>query len=126
MSTQSRYKVPLNSIHTRREKDVTGVRGTYDYETYSLNYFVNLGPVDVYQMHRYGGDDEYKRESGLSWLKRMLARKGYGRPVIIVQHYLFSPDTITPTWTDEQRDRMLEVLLPYNIVAFFVGHNHAV
>ncbi len=95
---------------------------------------VDLRPVDVYQLHRYGGNSEFGRESGLNWLKNKLALKGYRRPVIIVQHFEFSlnsfsiPDSNSKdtdtTWSVARRDILLEVLLPYNVIALLVGHLH--
>jgi cytolysin (calcineurin-like family phosphatase) len=128
-----RWSVPLSNMDTRYDAKNWG---TYEYKDYSLNYFVDLGPIDVYHLHRYGGDADYGRKSGMEWLKRTLAKRGYTRPIIIVQHFkivgtdddgLMDP---TPGWdwtthyTYAQRDHLLEVLLPYSIVAFGVGHYH--
>ncbi|KAI0055988.1 Metallo-dependent phosphatase, partial [Artomyces pyxidatus] len=103
-------------------------KGTFDYENYSLNYVINLGPVDIYQLHRYGGDNNNGRQDGIGWLEGKLAARGTTRPIIIVQHYLFSQTIenggVTPSWTDAQRNRLLTILSPYNIIAFFVGHDH--
>jgi cytolysin (calcineurin-like family phosphatase) len=128
-----RWSVPFSYIDTRYDAENWG---TYEYKDYSLNYFVDLGPVDVYQLHRYGGDPDYGRRSGIEWLKRTLARRGYTRPVIIVQHFKLEGGTddglTNPTpgydwtllYTYEQRNHLLEVLLPYNVIAFGVGHWH--
>ncbi|KAI0055981.1 hypothetical protein BV25DRAFT_1669401 [Artomyces pyxidatus] len=103
-------------------------KGTYAYDDYSLNYVVDLGPVDVFQLHVYGGDSDNDRQDGIGWLQGKLADRGQTRPIIIVQHYLFSETVenggITPCWTNAQRDRLLNILSPYNIIGFFVGHNH--
>ncbi|KAI0044067.1 hypothetical protein FA95DRAFT_1562619 [Auriscalpium vulgare] len=105
-------------------------KGTFEYEDHSLNYVVDLGPVDVFQLHVYGGDSDNDRESGIDWLKGKLAERGQTRPIIIVQHYLFSETIenggITPCWTNAQRDALVTILAPYNIIAFLVGHNHGV
>ncbi|KAI0055633.1 hypothetical protein BV25DRAFT_1738374, partial [Artomyces pyxidatus] len=67
---------------------------------------------------------------GIQWLKDKLEERGTTRPIIIVQHYLFSDTwehgSITPSWHDTQRDALLDILSPYNIIGFFVGHNHGV
>jgi hypothetical protein len=96
-----------------------------------MNYFVDLGPVDVYQLHRYGGDADWGRETGLDWLKRNLALRGYKRPVIIVQHFLFSDwyemdteDSPSGVWTLAKLNHLYEILLPYNVLAVCVGHKH--
>ncbi|KAI0258386.1 hypothetical protein BC834DRAFT_1045913 [Gloeopeniophorella convolvens] len=124
-TTSPVYGLEWHNIHSD-----TG-RGTFDYEDYSLNYVVDMGPVDVFQLHRYGGDSDGDRATGLGWLKGKLEERGPTRPIIIVQHYLFSetvedPDPITPTWTASQRNAMLDILAPYNIIAFLVGHNHGI
>ncbi|KAH8927824.1 hypothetical protein BT69DRAFT_709505 [Atractiella rhizophila] len=103
------------------------LEGSYEWQKYSMNYVVNLGPVDVYQLHVFGGDPRHGRNDGLEWLKRTLAIKGYSRPVIIVQHDL--PSETQDQWVDEEAtvhetNHLMEVLLPYNVIAFLVGHNH--
>ncbi|KAI0056740.1 hypothetical protein BV25DRAFT_1920771 [Artomyces pyxidatus] len=45
-----------------------------------------------------------------------------------MQHYMFSDvledgSGITPNWHRNQRDELLDILSPYNIVGFFVGNN---
>jgi cytolysin (calcineurin-like family phosphatase) len=98
--------------------------GSNDWTARSFNYRVNLGPADLIQLHRYGGDSEYGRASGLGWLKDQLGALGTARPVIIVQHYQFQPPMIDVDWTDAQRDALLEVLAPYNVIALLTGHIH--
>lgn len=100
---------------------------SFNWEKHSFNYVVNLGPIDVYQMHRYGGDNENGRADGLIWLRERLAQGGIERPIIIVQHYGFSDteiNAISPNWTMEQRDEFLKLLAPYNVIALLVGHIH--
>ncbi|KAI0056746.1 hypothetical protein BV25DRAFT_1547781 [Artomyces pyxidatus] len=121
-TTEAVYPIAWQDI------DSDNGKGTYFWEDYSLNYVVNLGPVDVFQLHRYGGDDDNGRQAGIQWLKDRLEERSQTRPIIIVQHYMFS-DTIehgviTPSWHDSQRDALLDILSPYNIIGFFVGHNH--
>ncbi|KAF8849000.1 hypothetical protein BDZ45DRAFT_732564 [Acephala macrosclerotiorum] len=106
--------------------------GSYEWKSHSLNYVVDLGPVDIYQLHRYGGDSVHGRESGLDWLKHKLALKGYKRPVIIVQHFPFSDcyekdpaDSVSELWSVAQVKHLMEVLLPYNVLAVCVGHIHS-
>ncbi|NNU28652.1 metallophosphoesterase [Isoptericola sediminis] len=91
----------------------------------SLNYVVDLGPVDVYQLHRFGGDAEYGHAPGTTWLTDQLKKRGATRPVIVVQHYDFSTFSIPAWWTDKQCDDLLELLEPYNVVAFLMGHHHS-
>ncbi len=99
--------------------------GDYHWRKHSFNYKVDLGPVDVYQMHRYGGDSEWGRPDGLDWLRDQLARGGAHRPVIVVQHLpFFDYDVLTPTWTKQQRDDFLNLLAPYNVIALLTGHIH--
>ncbi|KAI0258385.1 hypothetical protein BC834DRAFT_975203 [Gloeopeniophorella convolvens] len=119
------YGIPWQNIDSD-----TG-EGTFSYEDHSLNYVVDMGPFDVFQLHRYGGDSDDDRQSGVGWLEGRLEERGPTRPIIIVQHYLFSQtsDTngsITPAWTSAQRNALLDILSPYNIVAFLVGHDHSV
>ncbi|WP_432981440.1 metallophosphoesterase [Dactylosporangium sp. CA-233914] len=99
--------------------------GGFKWREHSFNYRVDLGPVDVYQMHRYGGDSEWGRPDGLEWLRTQLERGGPHRPVIIVQHYpfLWTGDR-SPIWTTAQRDDFLRMLAPYNVIALLVGHIH--
>ncbi|CZR66865.1 uncharacterized protein PAC_16766 [Phialocephala subalpina] len=119
-----RFPIPIEHFDTAKE-------GSYDWKKYSFNYFIDLGPVDVYQLHSYGGDADNGRETGIDWLKRNLALRGYKRPVIIVQHFLFSDwyeidpeDKVTGIWNLAQRDHLMTVLLPYNVLAVSVGHVH--
>jgi cytolysin (calcineurin-like family phosphatase) len=98
--------------------------GGYDWGAHSFNYMVDLGPVDVYQMHRYGGDTDDGRSDGMDWLRGRLMRGGPNRPVIIVQHYGFVTLDGHPIWTEKQRDAFLDVLAPYNVIALLTGHTH--
>jgi cytolysin (calcineurin-like family phosphatase) len=99
--------------------------GDFWWQDRSFNYRVDLGPADVYQMHRYGGDGDYGRADGLAWLKDRLDEGGPTRPVIIVQHYPFSDwSAVIPHWTLDQRDALLQLLEPYNVIALLTGHIH--
>ncbi len=105
--------------------DGTGDASAYCWKSHSLNYCVNLGPVDVFQMHVYGGDSENGREDGIAWLKNQLAQRDISRPIIIVQHYAFdSVSDKQPNWTRAQRDAFLRILEPYNVIALLTGHVH--
>ncbi|KAI0055626.1 hypothetical protein BV25DRAFT_1833000 [Artomyces pyxidatus] len=120
--TRPVYGIEGNNFDTEQEK------GSYSWQDYSLNYVVNLGPVDVIQLHRYGGDSEGGRRSGVNWLKQRLDERGHTRPIIIMQHYMFSDviedgSGVTPNWYKSQRDDLLDILSPYNIIGFFVGNN---
>ncbi|KAI0257987.1 hypothetical protein BC834DRAFT_847899 [Gloeopeniophorella convolvens] len=119
------YGIPWQNIDSD-----TG-EGTFSYKDHSLNYVIDMGPFDIFQFHRCGGDSDDDRQSGVGWLEGKLEERGPTRPIIIVQHYLFSQtiDTngsITPAWTSAQRNALLDTLSPYNIVAFLVGHDHSV
>jgi cytolysin (calcineurin-like family phosphatase) len=133
INVPARWPVPDDNIDIHNDA-VT--RGSYDYLKYSMNYVVDLGPVDVYHLHRYGGDADFGRRSGLDWLKLRLHKRGFTRPVIIVQHFPFvggQPEGLVKgdpgwdwktNWTFEQRDHLLEILLPYNVLALCGGHHH--
>jgi hypothetical protein len=118
-----RFEIPPDAIDCNPN-------GTFWWGDNSFNYVIDLGTVDVYQLHCYGGDNDHGRKSGLDWLKRKLAAKGYARPVVIVQHYSFSTwvnrgnDRIKHDWCENQRDNLLEVLAPYNVIALCNGHAH--
>ncbi len=117
---QTKPVIPVTTI------DGTGDAGSYCWKEHSLNYCVNLGPVDLFQMHVYGGDRENGRADGLSWLKDQLALRDISRPIIIVQHYSFDiTSDEQPNWTKAQRDAFLAVLEPYNVIALLTGHAHA-
>ncbi|KAK4463634.1 hypothetical protein QBC42DRAFT_64119 [Cladorrhinum samala] len=106
--------------------------GTFVYQSYSFNYVVDLGPLDVYQLHLFGGDSLHGRKSGLDWLKQKLASRarGYSRPFFVVQHLPISmkgsSQDKVPMWDESQRDDLLEVLRPYekDLLGFGVGHMH--
>ncbi|KAI0055557.1 hypothetical protein BV25DRAFT_1842879 [Artomyces pyxidatus] len=120
--TRPVYGIEGNNLDTELYK------GSYSWQEYSLNYVVNLGPVDVIQLHRYGGDSEGGRQSGFNWLKQRLAERGLTRPIIIMQHYMLSDvvedgSGVTPNWHRSQRNELLDILSPYNIIGFFVGNN---
>jgi hypothetical protein len=115
-----RSRVPVTEIDSGGQNSP----GNFEWPQHSLNYRVNLGPVDLFQAHRYGGDSEFGRASGLDWLKNQLSALGTARPVIVVQHYPFEPTTLTPNWTTDQRDAFLQVLEPYNVIALLTGHVH--
>lgn len=49
-----------------------------------------------------------------------------GRPVIVIAHYGFdSFSSESRWWTDAQREAFLEVIAPYNLIAYIHGHVHA-
>ncbi|KAF2680996.1 hypothetical protein K458DRAFT_433881 [Lentithecium fluviatile CBS 122367] len=116
VATDPPFPIPANSIDSDPD-------GTFYYQDHSFNYVVDLGPVDVYQLHLFGGDVAHERRSGLDWLKRKLAARGYTRPVFIVQHLPMGyPDG--DYWNDSARDQFLEILRPYNVLGVGVGHDH--
>lgn len=116
----ARFPIPLNQFDQQEQ-------GSYEYDKYSFNYYIDMGLFDVYQLHRYGGDHENDRKSGLTWLKNNLQRRGLNRPIVICQHFMVSyTENLTDGtgYTDAQRDALFEILLPYNVVCFMVGHDH--
>jgi cytolysin (calcineurin-like family phosphatase) len=122
-------QAPTNPAFPVTAIDANG-KGSFDWKLNSFNYVVNLGPVDVYQLHVYGGDGEYGRANGIEWLKQTLAQRGTSRPVIIVQHYSLdltreNCETLSPNWSDAERDALLGFLEPYNVIACLTGHDHS-
>jgi cytolysin (calcineurin-like family phosphatase) len=114
----------VQPVYSVDDIDADG-HGNFWWTEKSFNYRVDLGPLDVYQMHCYGGDDEFGRSDGLDWLKDRLDESGPTRPVIIVQHYPFKDwDCITPHWDLGQRDAFLKLLEPYDVIALLTGHIH--
>jgi cytolysin (calcineurin-like family phosphatase) len=115
--------------HTDAVIPVTSIDSSnysYDWTNYSFNYVVDMGPVDVYQLHRYGGDGDYGRADGLAWVINTMKSRGVQRPSIVVQHYCFDdvgpyPD---PNWNQEERDYLLTQMAPFNVIAFLTGHVH--
>jgi cytolysin (calcineurin-like family phosphatase) len=101
--------------------------GGIDWKKYSFNYFINLGPVDVYQLHVCGGDNRYGRASGQDWVRDRITERGLDRPVIIVQHYTTtqtSENDQDPDWSKAQRAAFLKFLEPFNVIALLDGHDH--
>lgn len=115
----------------------------FDWTKYSFNYRVNLPPnsahpvVSVFQLHNYGGDTNFGRDSGLDngleWLDdelKAISLNDKDRPIIIIQHFPFSCEGEPyggggPWWTKDHKDKLLAKLEPYNVIAFLTGHRHA-
>lgn len=75
------------------------------------------------QLQAYGGDTTYC-ESNLDWLRDDLALYAKdGKPVVVVQHYGFDKWAIE-WWPQTEREQLFDILEPYNIKGFFVGHTH--
>lgn len=115
----ARFPIPLSQFDQQEQ-------GSYEWDKYSFNYYIDMGLFDVYQLHRYGGDDMFGRKTGLTWLKNTLQRRGLNRPVVICQHYdsRVSANPDEAGWSAAQKDGLGEVLLPYNVICLMVGHLH--
>lgn len=99
-----------------------------DWKNRSFNYSVDVGDVHFVQLHRYGGDTQWGRNTdGLAWLAADLQKVGIKKRVVICQHFGFKaesgndPDT---QWTRAQIEKLLSVIDPYNVVGIFHGHYH--
>ncbi|MHB1457510.1 MAG: outer membrane protein assembly factor BamB family protein [Armatimonadota bacterium] len=58
----------------------------------------------------------------IEWLKRDLKKTGKQTPIFIFLHHpLDSPEFASPY----ERDRLLDILRPYNVVIFLAGHTHS-
>ncbi|KAJ6532951.1 hypothetical protein B0H19DRAFT_1081404 [Mycena capillaripes] len=106
-------------------KDGLQLSSPDDFWRYQMWNFItqmHTGPFDLIQFHHYGNDSEYSRQSGIVWLQQTLKAREPIRRIIIAQHYLFSEtcDTggICPSWTAAQRNTLLAVLAPYNIIVY--------
>jgi len=113
-----------------------------DYDLDSDCYSWAWGGLHLVQLHRFAGDTRKSATDSLPWLKANLARfAADGRPVILFQHYgwdSFSIERFDPEaktfddhgtgdphwWSDVERQAMLEIIAPYNIVGIFHGHEH--
>jgi Calcineurin-like phosphoesterase/Ricin-type beta-trefoil lectin domain len=99
-----------------------------NWKRWSYNYCVDLGPVDLFQLHVCAGDQTDGREGGLLWLRHQLSIRGPHRPIVIVQHFPFwggDFGSYFDHWRAE-RDNVLAILQDYNIVAALSGHFHEV
>jgi cytolysin (calcineurin-like family phosphatase) len=115
-----------------------------NYDELSDNYAWDWGGLHLVQGHRFVGDTQKNVPSSLDWLKRDLQTYASdGRPVILFQHYgwdAFSTERWDPAkvtfdpagsgpphwWSEDNRAELLSILVPYNVIAIFHGHEHDV
>ena len=91
----------------------------------SCDYLVDTGGVIYLGLHRFGGDTDFGRASGLKTIKRWLQDYPSDTGIIIHQHYgwdRFSEED--RWWTEEERDAMMEVFDGRNVIGIFHGHIH--
>lgn len=110
----------------------------------SHNYSWNFGPFHLIQLNEWYGSTSLGSDtatgyspthsSGLSWLIADLAANAVsGRKVILFQHFGwdffsiyhndFTGET-APWWTAAQRQELLNIIAPYDVIAMFSGHQH--
>lgn len=93
------------------------------YDPSSRNYSWTNQGVHFLNLQTFGGDTTYCASS-LDWLEGNLKRfASDGKPVVVVQHYGFD-DWAKEWWPSEVRERLFDILEPYNVKAMFVGHTH--
>jgi cytolysin (calcineurin-like family phosphatase) len=111
----------------------------------SHNFSWNWHQFHMVQLNMWAGDDTmgsdtetglvFTHPRGLSWLATDLANTvgNTGAPVILFQHFgfdffsVYNSDTTgqaKPWWSDSERQALLSILAPYNVVALFSGHQH--
>ncbi len=113
-----------------------------NYDVESDCYSWDWPNVHLVQTQRFAGDTNKGAVSGLNWLADDLATYAANRkPVILFQHYgwdPFSTETWDPDkqtfdpegkgpphwWSPQDREKMVETLRPYNVIALFHGHQH--
>ena len=89
----------------------------------SRSYSYDIGGVHFVCGQLCAGDTTYC-ESNMQWISDDLKKYASdGRPVVYVQHYGFDQWALE-WWTEEQRQQLFDILAPYNLAAFFVGHTH--
>jgi cytolysin (calcineurin-like family phosphatase) len=72
--------------------------------------------------------DLYPNAKNLEWLKLDLARVSAARPVVLYWHYTPEADfaIVGKDWTEREKQAVLKAIKPYNVIAIFCGHWHAV
>jgi 3',5'-cyclic AMP phosphodiesterase CpdA len=125
------FSGPIQPVTHIDKPPQTNLSGSF-WRSYSCNYSVDRGGVHFIQLHRFGGDTRNGRAAGLGWLREDLRRVGTSTPVVVFQHFGFT-ETIVPsnetgdtTWSYAEREALLSILRPYNVVALFHGHDHEV
>lgn len=93
------------------------------YDPSSRNYSWTDQGVHFLNLQTFGGDTTYCTSS-FDWLERNLSQNASdGKPVVVVQHYGFD-HWAREWWPSESRERLFDILEPYNVKAMFVGHTH--
>ena len=89
----------------------------------SRSYSFNLGGAHFICAQLCAGDTSYC-ESNMEWIADDLRRYASdGTPVVFIQHYGFDKWALE-WWSEESRERLVDMLGNYNLAAFFVGHTH--
>lgn len=98
----------------------------------SLNYSWDWHGVHFVQLHTWAGDTDRQYSpplglNGLEWLKRDLAHYvgDSGRPVVVIQHYSLIDAFKNDGWSLDNKTTFKSVIAPYNVIAMFAGHSHA-
>ena len=98
----------------------------------SLNYSWDWHGVHFVQLNTWAGDTDRQYSPGLGlngmeWLRRDLAHYvgDSGRPVVLIQHYALNDATQNDGWTSANKTEFKAAIAPYNVVAIFSGHSHA-
>ena len=98
----------------------------------SLNYSWDWHGIHFVQLHTWAGDTDRQYSpllgfNGLEWLRRDLQHYvgDSGRPVVFVQHYSLHDAAQSDGWTSANKGAFKSIIAPYNVVAMFSGHSHA-
>ena len=98
----------------------------------SLDYSWDWHGIHFVQLHTWGGDTDRQYSpalglNGMEWLRRDLAHYvgDSGRPVVVIQHYSLTDATQGDGWTSANKTDFKAAIAPYNVVALFSGHSHA-
>lgn len=81
--------------------------------------------VHFVQLNLFATNGQIGNEHGrwaLDFLAADLAVYGVGKPIVIVMHY--EPTPRIESMTDQMRDDLWRTIEGYNVIAFFVGHDH--
>lgn len=111
----------------------------------SHNYSWNFGPFHMIQLNEWYGSTSLgsdtatgyapTHDSGVNWLINDLANNvgTSGKPVILFQHFGFDFFSIyhndfagdtQPWWSATDRQALLDIIAPYNVIGMFSGHQH--
>jgi hypothetical protein len=111
----------------------------------SHNYSWNFGPFHMIQLNEWYGSTSLgsdtatgyapTHDSGVGWLMQDLANNvgASGKPVVLFQHFGFDFFSIyhndftggtSPWWSATDRQALLDIIAPYNVIGMFSGHQH--